>query len=169
MKKISLFIFLLISAISLQAADDLTVEAYVDKNVIGLGQQFTLNVQLSGKSAGSAEPELPDVSSFAVYLGSGSSQNIQFINGKMSVSKTVSYHFQANAAGKFEIGSVKVNQKDKVYQSNPIPIEIQQTAASQSPSQQSNQTVQGTGPAESDLFLRVNISKRKSIKTNPSF
>ncbi len=166
-KKISLFVFLLAGSLALQAADDLTIQAYVDNTVVGLGQQFTLNVQLSGKNAGSADPELPDVSSFAVYLGSGSSQNIQFINGKMSVSKTLSYHFQANAVGKYEIGSVKVNQKDKVYQSNPIPIEIQQTAAAQSPSRPNNQVVQGTGTAESDLFLRVNISKKKVYQNEP--
>ncbi len=167
LKNISLSIFLLIGALSLQAADDLTVKAYVDKTVIGLGQQFTLNVQLSGKGAGSADPELPDMSGFAVYLGSGSSQNIQFVNGKMFVTKTLSYHFQANAVGKFEIGIVKVNRKDKVYESNPIPIEIQQTGAARSQSQQKSQPIQGTGTAESDLFLRVNVSKKKVYQNEP--
>ncbi len=164
--KISFLIFLF-GAFTLQAADALTVEAFVDKTVIGLGQQFTLNVQLSGKGAGSADPELPDMNAFAAYLGSGSSQNIQFINGKMSVSKTLTYHFQASAVGKFEIGSVKVTQKDKVYQSNPIPIEIQQTATAQTPSQKQPQTVQGTGTAEGDLFLRVNVSKKRVYQNEP--
>lgn len=167
LKKTYTVLLVLVTAVSVHAADDLIVEAHVDKTVVGLGQQFTLNVQLSGKGANSADPELPRMDEFAVYIGSSSSQNIQFINGKMSVSKTLSYYFQANAVGMFEIGAVKVVQKGKIYQSDPISIEIQKTAMSAQPSPKKEQVVQGTGPAEGDLFLRITVDKKRVYQNEP--
>ncbi len=150
-------------------ASDLTVKAYVDKTVIGLNQQFTLSVELSGKGANSvSNPKLPNMDSFAAYLGSGSSQNIQFINGRMSSSKTINYYFQATAVGKFQIGPVVVSYKGRSYQTQPITIEIQKnpSAPPQTPSKR-NTVVKSTVPAKEDLFIRTIVNRKRVYQNEP--
>ena len=148
-------------------AAELTVKAYVDKTELGLNQQFTLHVELSGKDVNRASnPALPNMEAFAAFLGSGSSQNIQYVNGKMSASKTISYHFQTIAAGTFEIGPITVKAGNKEYKTNPIRIQVQKTSSSR-PSKQRNAARQGTGPAESDLFLRAEVNKKRVYQNEP--
>lgn len=149
-------------------ADDLRINATVDKTVIGLNQQFTLNIELSGEGANKvSNPEVPMLNQFANFLGSGSSQNIQFINGKMSVSKTISYHFRASSIGNFKIPSITVTYKGKQVQSEAINIEIVQNPGSSQKSQKNKGVTQGTGPAEGDLFLRVEVNKKRVYQNEP--
>jgi len=150
------------------ASGDLTVKAYVDRTVVGLNQQFTLHVELSGKEPNAApSPQLPQMDAFATYLGNGSSQNIQFINGKMSVSKTISYYFQATAVGKFQIDPVTIEAGGKQYRTDPIEIEIQKTSSKPKAPQKQDTPVQGTGPAEGDLFLRAFMNKKQVYQNEP--
>jgi len=151
-------------------ASDLTVKAYVDKTVIGLNQQFTLSVELSGKGVNSvSNPKLPKMDSFAAYLGSGSSQNIQFINGRMSSSKTINYYFQATAVGKFQIGPVIISYKGHTYQTQPITIEIQRnpSTSSQQPSSGQNRAVKSTGITQNDLFIKAVVNKKRVYQNEP--
>ncbi|MFC1502515.1 BatD family protein, partial [bacterium] len=149
------------------SAADLTVKAYLDKTVVGVNQQFTLHVELSGKDVNSASnPQLPQMDKFAAFLGSGSSQNIQFINGKMTASKTISYHFQAITQGTFEIGPVTVKAGNRGYTTDPIRIKIQKAPPSSQPSRRGETAGQGR-PAEGDLFLRVIPSKLRAYQNEP--
>lgn len=150
------------------AADDLAVKVYVDNTVVGLNQQFTLHVELSGKDVNSASnPQLPKMDHFSAYLGSGTSQNMQFINGKMSISKTISYHFQATKIGKFQIDPITVNAGGKQFQTDPLAIEIQKASTQSRPSRREDTPVQGSGPAEGDLFLRALVNKRSVFQNEP--
>ena len=118
---ISVFHLLIASGMT----QDLAVKAYLNKTTVGLNQQFTLSLELSGAGANTnLNPELPRMDNFASFLGSGSSQNIQFVNGKMSVSKTISYHYMASTAGKFQIEAISVQHKGKTYKTDPISIEL---------------------------------------------
>jgi len=167
-KRIFVTLACLLTAGAVFGADDFSIQAHVDQTVIGLNQQFTLSVELSGKGANSvSNPELPAMD-FAAFMGSGSSQNIQFINGKMSVSKTISYHFTATAAGQFEIEAVKVIHDNKTYETDPIAIQI--VSNSQQGTARSGQQakpVQGSGPAEGDLFLRATVNKKRAYQNEP--
>ena len=148
------------------AAADLQVRAYVDRTAVGLNETFTLSVVLSGSGAnGASAPQLPKMDDFAAFLGSGSSQNIQIINGRMSISKTISYQFQARAAGSFTIGPVSVTAGGATQQTQPIAIKIEQGAAARpsSPSAPS----QSSEIAESDLFLRAYANKKRVYVNEP--
>ena len=152
-------------------AADLEIKASVDQTRIGLNQQFTLNVELSGKDAqGAQNPQIPDVNAFASFLGSGSSQNIQIVNGKMSVTKVINYYFQATQAGKFQIPPVQVVHKGATLISDPIDIEIVGSSSSnttQSPSRSTARGDQIAQGAEDELFLRVLVSKTKVYPNEP--
>jgi len=144
---------------------EVAVKAYVDKTVIGLGQEFSLSVEISGKDAGDAgDPVMPAMDAFAAFLGSGSSQNIQFVNGRMSVSRTITYHYQASATGKFQIGAVRVTHKGKEYTTVPIDLTIQDAPVRQTQPSPSRRTPAAAEPSgglsDQDLFVRAQVSKK---------
>ena len=149
-------------------AQDLTVKAYVDRTTVGVNEQFTLNVELSGSDLNAASnPELPDMEDFAAFLGSGSSQNMQYINGRMSVSKSISYHFQAIQEGDFEIGPVLVKAKGKSYRTDPIAIKVQKTSTQPGATARPQARDAGAAIAEDDLFLRVSVDKKRVFQNEP--
>ncbi len=80
------------------------MRAYLSPGVtVGVGAPFVLNVEISGTQQLDAEPELPDLSAFAQYLGSSTQSSMQVVNGRRSVSLTVQYRYQALAEGSYRI------------------------------------------------------------------
>lgn len=131
LKTLLVFICAASAASQTARAADLEVHATLDRNVVGLSEQFTLSVELSGSGASSIDKaDLPPMTAFAAYLGSSTSQAISFINGRISSNKTIAYTFQATAIGSFKITPVKVVYEGKTYQTQPIDIEIRQSAPS---------------------------------------
>ncbi len=154
-------------------AQDITVTATVDRTRIGLNQQFQLTVEISGSGAMSAsEPNLPNLEHFAAFSGSSTSQNFQFINGRMQVSKSYTYYFIAAKVGTFEIGPVTVSYKGKTYRSAPIRIEIVQSAAPPTrprsyAAPRRPQPSTGTSSLADNLFLRAEVSKTRVYLNEP--
>ncbi len=104
---------------------DPAVRAFLDRTSVVKGQQFTLSVEVSGKGAsGAGEPRLPPMEEFAAFLGSGSSQQFRLENGRMSMSRTFSFHFQATREGEFEVGAVQVQLDGKIRKSAPLRIRV---------------------------------------------
>jgi hypothetical protein len=175
MKKrwIGVLLILGLAGASASVGQDLSIRTYVDRNVVGLNEQFTLSIELSGKGANSAsDPEIPQIGQFASYLGSGNSQNIQFTNGKMSVTKVISCYFVANAVGKYKIPPVQVTVNGTSFSSAAIDMEVQQSGtkaqAQQQPQAQPQAAAQqGTGPAEGDLFVRAIVDRRQVYQNEP--
>ncbi len=159
------------------AGQDFTVRTSVDRNAVALNERFTLSIEISGKGANSApDPELPAIGAFASFLGSGSSQNISFVNGRMSVSKVFQCHYVATAAGKFQIPPVSVTAGGQAVSSAAIDFEVtaagtqgQTQARSAAPGQAApaQAVPQGEGPAEGDLFLRAFVDRRKVYPNEP--
>ncbi len=154
-----------------------SVRAYLNQNRVSVGQQFSVSVKASGSGARKiSSPQLPDISKFAAFMGSSSSQSIQFINGSMSVSKTLIYYYQATRAGAFTIPPVVVKAKGKTYKTNPLTIIIQKQAVSQPPpvaGRQPSSTVPGgktrpkSGMNNNVLFLRALVNRRQVYQNEP--
>ncbi len=138
---------------------DLSVKTFIDRSIVSAGENFTLSVELSGTDADeAAAPEVPNIEEFAKYLGSGSSTNLQIVNGQMSQTRTFDFYFQAKAVGKFEIGAVTVLLDGVEHRSEPIQIEIVQGR----PQRRSQQPLSRTnGLAEEDLFLSAKAGKKE--------
>ena len=145
------------------AAQDLTVKAYLDRTSVRLGERFTLSVEIAGGGSRSAgNPELPEMKGFATFLGSGSSQQIQLINGRMSSSKTVNFTFQATQVGDFEIGAIKVKTSGQLYQTSPLKIQVTQVSQRQAPT--SGRSDQDAFLPEGDLFVRAEVNKERAYQ-----
>lgn len=139
---------------------DLSVKAFVDKNVVAAGEQFTLSLQLSGSDAGDvSEPAPPDLGSFGRYLGNGTSRSIQIVNGQMSSTRTINYYFQALTPGEFEISSMAIDHEGTKYKTRPIPIEIVERRAERNFRQNGREGQEAL--TDKDLFLRASASRTK--------
>ncbi len=166
-----LFVILGAAPASLRA-QDVTVVATVDRTQIGLGEDFTLSVEISGRDVG--EPRLPDLSQFAQQIGRSSSQNFQLINGRMSSSTTIHYTYLAQAAGAFEIGAVEVEVNGQIVRSQPIRIEIAQAGGGAQPQGgQSGATPSQprTDPSlqssEVGVFLKAELDRTRIYQNEP--
>ncbi len=152
---------------------DIKITATVDRTTIGINQTFTLEVELSGEGANKAgDPKLPDIADFATFMGnSGTSTNMQIINGKMSLSTTYSFTFMATKVGEFTIPPVIINFSGQEFSSTPISIEIAQSTTPQPQARQRDARTPADQPSlknlEDNLFLHVSVNKRRVYVNEP--
>ncbi|MBD3288466.1 hypothetical protein GF337_06640, partial [candidate division KSB1 bacterium] len=153
---------------------DIQISATVDRARVALNQTFVYTVEISGEKANDVgDPDIPDISAFSTYLGSsGTSQNIQIVNGKMSVSKSISFSYMTSKVGKFTIPPTQIKYGGTVYKTAPIDIEIVKEAASSQPQnrqQRSRPRSQSVEPEDvgDHIFLRPFISKKQVYVNEP--
>ncbi len=160
MKTGRLLIFVLICAIPAWAFQDGTFTASVDKNKVGVGEQFELTFSLSGTTGGN-NFRPPQFTDFQVLSGPNQSTNMQFINGTVSSSVSYGYVLQPRSEGKFTIGSASIQYGGKQLQTQPIDIEVTKGAPQQKSS--SRQSADGdVGKQIGDnLFLKVIVDKSR--------
>lgn len=135
------------------AGQELTFTASVEQTTVGLGDAFTLDVTVSGENIGSIpQPELPDLPDFNV-LGQSQSQstNISFINGKLTNQSTINfiYTLTAKKIGKSTINPCRLKYKDKIYETQPVEIEVVAAGTQPQPGSGSN-AAPGSLPADNE-------------------
>lgn len=166
-------VFILINISPLISAD-IDITTSVDRTIIGLNETFTVTVDLKGSKVNNVgNPQMPDVSNFAVYMGnSGTSQNIQLINGNLSVSKSISYNYMATTLGKYTIPPAVVKLDGKEYRSKPIEIEVVNKTAQRPSRPQQRAPTTPSQPSqeqsiEDNLFLKVAVNKKRVYVNEP--
>ncbi|MCA9734185.1 MAG: protein BatD [Deferribacteres bacterium] len=169
------YLFISILAIfavaSLMQAGDLKVTATVNSNQITVDEQFTVTLTVEGGSnLNSVEPVLPNIDEFAAYTGSNQSSNFQFINGRMSSSKTITYYYIARKVGSFTIPAIVVKHQRDSYQTQPITLQI--TKAPQSAPGQQQRLASGQQPAsstaiEDNMYLKAEVDKKNVYVGEP--
>ena len=137
--------------------------------VVELGQQFrliyTVNAQAENFSAQA-------VDGIAVLAGPSTSQssNVSIINGKVTQNFELRYTYilQAMKEGVFTIPSAEVKVNKKTYKSNPVKIEVikgapkqERAVTSTSGMNQSQQTTNQSQISNSDLYIKIFVSKVK--------
>jgi len=137
-----------------------------------VGSTFVLNLEVSGTQSVDSEPELPDVSDFASYLGSGTSTNMQIVNGRTSVSLTIQYRYQALKEGTFQVPPIAVSVAGKRYATDPLDLTVSAGQPSaQGPPSGRNPAEPGQGAPDvspEDLFLTAEASKTR-VREGESF
>jgi len=106
-------------------AQVVTVKASVDRDTIALGDSITFLLEVSASGAGlsGGHPTLPAVNGLSV-VRSGSSDNVQIINGEMSVSRVYQFGLIPHKTGTFTIPSVNLEINGQVHSSNPVTFNV---------------------------------------------
>jgi len=104
-------------------AEDLNITSSVSSKNIGLNEQLTLTISATGSGARLPGMKLPVLSGFDVY-SSGTSQNVSFVNGKVSSVHEHKYILVPKKTGKLTIPSFQIKYKGKTYTTEAIGIEV---------------------------------------------
>ncbi|MDA0748784.1 MAG: BatD family protein, partial [bacterium] len=107
-------------------ADEVNVQASVDRTRVRVGDTFTLTVSVQGEGQANT-PELDLPNGFNVVgSASSSSTSISIVNGQMSTARTTSFVFslEPTQQGAFTLGPVRVVSNGKTYKSAPIRMEV---------------------------------------------
>lgn len=107
------------------AAGEVTVLASVDQNRLGLNETLTLKVTAE-ESNDFPKLDIRSVKDFTVISGPGQSSSFQWINGKMSSSKTLSWTLIPNRPGELMIPPLSVEVDGKLIETGSIPITVTQ-------------------------------------------
>lgn len=103
-------------------AQDLTVEAAVDRSSVTAGETVTLQVTVRG--AGDIEPpRLPPLPQCTVHAA-GQAQNVSIVNGEVSTSLTMTYLLTPRKVGTFTIAPVRVRAGGREAASQPLQIDV---------------------------------------------
>jgi hypothetical protein len=132
----SIFLFIFLSlVVSLVAAADVRVEASVDRNQMGIGDSFVLNITVrSDEDFELNMPQLPQVAGLEVINsipgGRQSSSSMSIVNGKTQfVSQTSQdYNFilSPQKEGSIVIPAIDIQVNGNTYKTNPIKIDVQE-------------------------------------------
>lgn len=171
MKRI-IFLLLGILTISVLIAEDIRVQAYVDKNNVSVDEEFTLTIEVSGASAEDvSEPILPNIPFKNLGSNSGVSQSISIINGRVKKESKISFSFMLVPinSGVFSIPPVKVIIKNKSVYTKKLAITVNQgnNKASRQNSADEFQFKTNANLTKDDVFIKVIASKTSVYKNEP--
>jgi hypothetical protein len=107
----------------------LTFTASIDRTSVPVGESFTVSVSIEGEDLGGVgRPTAPSISGIEI-LGSSTSQSTQinFINGKLTKSTSLTYNYEmiANSEGEFTIPPFTLKYQGQEYATEPIKISVQ--------------------------------------------
>lgn len=107
-------------------AQDYTLEATVSENKIFIGEQFNLNIEVTGSSMRDVSlPVLPQLNGVRALSSTPSrSTSISIINGRTTTSTSYSFSLVARDAGKYTIPPVTIEIDGETRSTNPIQIEV---------------------------------------------
>ena len=119
MKKNILLIALLFQSLLLLAQTSFT--ATVNKNKIGVNEQFSLTFTINANGDRFVPPNL---SNFSILAGPNTSSSTTIINGKMSKENSYTYYLRAKKIGIYTIGAANISVNGKEYRTQNISIQV---------------------------------------------
>ncbi len=144
-----------------------SARAFLDRNPVLVNDQFVLNVEVSDSQSVDADPALPDLSAFAVYLGSSTSTSIQLSNGRMSTSYSIQYRFRATRQGAFEIGPVTLTAGGQDLRTDPLTIEIAGAPTAGAGGGAAGRAGADDGVSSDDLLITATLSEERTYVNQP--
>ncbi len=149
-------------------AQEVSITAELDRTVAALDERLTLTVTVSGDRTDLPDPQLPSMPNLSVY-SSGRSQNIAFVNGRVSSRIAHTFVLSPRFVGKASIGPIAVTVDGRRFETSPIEFQIvrpsgQPTAGILPPPRaprppEPSASAQGHfGP---DVFVTADVDKKK--------
>ena len=98
------------------------IEVAVDRNRIYEGESVKLTISI--ENGDSPEVNLSIIKDFKIPSEPSTATNIQWVNGKMSTTHTLTWTLIPKRKGRLQIPSLKIRAKNKSIQSQPIIINV---------------------------------------------
>ena len=149
MKNNLLLLFLVFKSVLIMAQ---TFTASINKNKVGLNEQFTLTFSLDASGDRFVAPNL---SGFTVLAGPSSSSSTSIVNGKVTKETSFTYRLRSKKMGAFTIYPAKIKVKGKELRSNTLSVQVLKS----SPKSSSNKSPEAI--AKSNVFIQLELSNSK--------
>jgi len=161
------FILWILLSFGWLAAQNIQITASIDRNPVGLNEQFTYQVEIKGETNNLPEVKLPDFENFAVLSGPNVSTSVQIINFKMSSTRTYSVVLMPRSVGTFRIKPATARYKGKKLQSNAIQVQVVKGTRQPQAKRQSKQrpSARDERALSKALFLKA-VPSRRSVFVN---
>jgi hypothetical protein len=163
--RIHIVVLLFISIAGKLFSSEISLNATVDKNNVGMNDRFVYTIEVIGKSANLPNPAFPSFEDFSVLSGPNTSTNIQFINGAMSASKSYTFYLRPQKAGKFNIAPATLDVDGETISSNNIQITVVKGGTPAQPQKQTPKSRKDEDLLGENLYLKTFIDK-KSVYQN---
>ncbi len=132
-----------------------TITAQVSAERITLNDRVELTITISGPDARKAgAPQLRAMPGFAV-VGTQTSTEYQFINGKSSTLVAYIYTLSPRSVGVHEVGAATVVVDGRSFSAEPRKVEV--TAVAGQPQAQAGGGTATGGSGDADLFIRTSV------------
>jgi BatD DUF11 like domain len=154
-KRIIFLYFLACSSI-LANAQDQKFTAAVNKNPVGLNDQFEIIFTVNTSASNFTAPSFKD---FNVLAGPMQSTSMQIVNGAMTQSVTLTYYLQPKAEGTFRIEGATIIAGGKRLQSNAVSIAVVKGASKAQSGQAGDDAQTDDALLSKNIFLRASVSK----------
>lgn len=156
----NIFLLLVLFAVQVYAQK---FEASVDRTTVGQNERFQVYFTLSEADINKAQGfRGPTFKELKVLSGPNQSSSMQIINGNVSGSLTYSYIVVAPNVGEFLIGSAQINYSGTQYQTEPIKINVVQSAQSESKSSGDGEISEAE--LKKNVFITASVDKRNVYK-----
>ena len=172
MRKLFISIVLLLSALAVYAQTSIQVQSH---KVVSIDEQFNVTFVIEG--AKPTDFSWDPGADFDLVWGpqQGRSTSVQIINGKRTESSqtTYSYILRPLKAGKFTLARANAKVKGNEIYSDPHVIEVVSSGSSSgqssqpSQSQPARQQAQQGSISDSDIFLRLSLSRSEVVVGEP--
>jgi len=142
------------------------VTVQVSSSKVQVGVPFQIAFAVNATPSTYTPPNFKD---FDIYSGPNQSQSMQYVNGNMSQSFSISFLIAAKKEGKLTIGPMTMLVNGQNVQSNPLTIEAvkgnvapqQQQQQQQAASNEQDEAAYSTKVSGEDVFLRTSVTKTK--------
>jgi hypothetical protein len=168
---LSLFTLLLVLLPSVGLADT-SVKATIDRTNVPVGEEILLKITVQSDEETVDSPRFEELTAFDI-ISSGSSKNLQWINGQTSVSFTYQYRLRARDEGEFTIGPATVRAGGKEYRTRAFKVRVT-PARTQPPSQQQQQqqpppnvSEPVTPPSNRHIFITADLDRDTAYINQP--
>lgn len=158
MSRHSIFLLILLSFLLQFScfAQEINLTASVDKQIITMDETVMFTVTISGVQD-TDKPQLPQLEGLTLAFGPVVSKETHVINNNVSTSCIFTYVFTPKTAGKYTIGPVRLECKNKTYTTQPIQIEV----VSSSTSGESRKKSVGLD-LEKGIFIEIGTDKKEA-------
>ncbi len=149
-------VFLFVLLFDILSAANVNISISSEYDTVGIEEPFDISIKISGNTTDLPSININRFKGFDV-VSTSTSQNFNFINGKVSVEKDYTYTLIARNPGSYEIGPFSVNYKGRQIRSNALKIKVKKGVKHKSRGHQTTQTVP---QFDFDFGMPGNNSKR---------
>ncbi len=139
------------------AQDDVQVSAELSSPEIGINEQVTLSVTVSGNRS-VQEPQLPPLEGFNIF-STGQQYSSQIVNGRMSTQVKFNYIMMPTQTGKFVVRPIQVKVGGKTYTTEPLTLTVTASRTPQGPSGGASGASRRSATDDDEFIIEAQISK----------